>query len=462
MGLLNRLDAQNKSSSTAEMPGNSAQPAVAAPAAPQTAETAATAAEEKDVYADVKRTIHVDIIKTMNREGQVKVDRSTIYKLLDEKINDDEYKIPRIDRPKVFSELFNDIVGYGPIEDLVESEKFSEIMINGPDQIYVEQGGKLVLTDKKFRDEEHLMNIIDRIVSQVGRHVDESSPMCDARLPDGSRVNVIVPPLSLVGPVVTIRKFGKKPITAQQLVKFGSITQNMLSFLEACVKGKLNIIVSGGTGSGKTTLLNVLSSFINDDERIVTIEDAAEVQLKQEHVITLEARPANLEGKGAITIRNLVKNALRMRPDRIIVGEVRSEETLDMLQAMNTGHDGSLTTIHANTPRDSIARIETMVMMSGMELPLKAIRDQVASAIDLIIQQSRLRDGTRKVTSISEVVGMEGDVVSMQEIFRFETDGHVDAQGKFIGQFRATGVRPHCVEKIRANGVTVNNEWFSN
>ena len=343
-----------------------------------------------------------------------------------------------------------------------QSEKYSEIMINGPDQIYVEQGGKLVLTDKKFRDEEHLMNIIDRIVSQVGRHVDESSPMCDARLPDGSRVNVIVPPLSLVGPVVTIRKFGKKPITAQQLVKFGSITPNMLSFLEACVKGKLNIIVSGGTGSGKTTLLNVLSSFINDDERIITIEDAAEVQLKQEHVITLEARPANLEGKGAITIRNLVKNALRMRPDRIIVGEVRSEETLDMLQAMNTGHDGSLTTIHANTPRDSIARIETMVMMSGMELPLKAIRDQVASAIDLIIQQSRLRDGTRKVTSVSEVVGMEGDVVSMQEIFRFETDGHVDAQGKFIGQFRATGVRPHCVEKIRANGVTVNNEWFSN
>ena len=462
MGLLNRLDAQNKSSSTAEINSNSAEHAAAATAAPQTAETSAAAAEEKDIYADVKRTIHVDIIKTMNREGQVKVDRSTIYKLLDEKINDDEYKIPRIDRPKVFSELFNDIVGYGPIEDLVESEKYSEIMINGPDQIYVEQGGKLVLTDKKFRDEEHLMNIIDRIVSQVGRHVDESSPMCDARLPDGSRVNVIVPPLSLVGPVVTIRKFGKKPITAQQLVKFGSITPNMLSFLEACVKGKLNIIVSGGTGSGKTTLLNVLSSFINDDERIVTIEDAAEVQLKQEHVITLEARPANLEGKGAITIRNLVKNALRMRPDRIIVGEVRSEETLDMLQAMNTGHDGSLTTIHANTPRDSIARIETMVMMSGMELPLKAIRDQVASAIDLIIQQSRLRDGTRKVTSISEVVGMEGDVVSMQEIFRFETDGHVDAQGKFIGQFRATGVRPHCVEKIRANGVTVNNEWFSN
>lgn len=456
MGLLNRLDAQNK------QPAGSGEAKSAEIKETAVAEAKSSPqAEEKDVYADIKRTIHVDIIREMNREGNVAIDRGSIYKMLDEKINDDEYKIPRIDRPKVFSELFNDIVGYGPIEELVESERFSEIMINGPDHVYVEQGGKLVLTDKKFRDEEHLMNIIDRIVSQVGRHVDESSPMCDARLPDGSRVNVIIPPLSLVGPVVTIRKFGKKPITAQQLIKFGSLNQNMLHFLEACVKGKLNIIVSGGTGSGKTTLLNVLSSFINDDERIVTIEDAAEVQLKQEHVITLEARPANLEGKGAITIRNLVKNALRMRPDRIIVGEVRSEETLDMLQAMNTGHDGSLTTIHANSPRDSIARVETMVMMSGMELPLKAIRDQVASAIDLIIQQSRLRDGTRKVTSISEVVGMEGDIVSMQEIFRFETDGHVDASGKFIGRFKATGVRPYCLEKIRGNGVSVNNDWFT-
>lgn len=456
MGLLNRLDAQNK------QPAGSGDAKAAEIKETAVAEVKSSPqAEEKDVYADIKRTIHVDIIREMNREGNVAIDRGSIYKMLDEKINDDEYKIPRIDRPKVFSELFNDIVGYGPIEELVESEKFSEIMINGPDHVYVEQGGKLVLTDKKFRDEEHLMNIIDRIVSQVGRHVDESSPMCDARLPDGSRVNVIIPPLSLVGPVVTIRKFGKKPISAQQLIKFGSLNQNMLHFLKACVKGKLNIIVSGGTGSGKTTLLNVLSSFINDDERIVTIEDAAEVQLKQEHVITLEARPANLEGKGAITIRNLVKNALRMRPDRIIVGEVRSEETLDMLQAMNTGHDGSLTTIHANSPRDSIARVETMVMMSGMELPLKAIRDQVASAIDLIIQQSRLRDGTRKVTSISEVVGMEGDIVSMQEIFRYETEGHVDASGKFIGRFKATGVRPYCLEKIRGNGVNVNNDWFT-
>ena len=306
------------------------------------------------------------------------------------------------------------------------------------------------------------MNVINRIVSNVGRHVDEASPMVDARLADGSRVNAIIPPLSLIGPVLTIRKFGKKPITAQQLLQFGSLTPDMLQFLEACVKGKLNIVVAGGTGSGKTTLLNVLSSYIPEDERIVTIEDAAEVQLKQEHVITLEARPANLEGKGAVTIRNLVKNALRMRPDRIIVGEVRSEETLDMLQAMNTGHDGSLTTTHANSPRDTVSRLETMVLMSGMELPLKAIRDQVSSAIDLIVQQSRLRDGTRKITSITEVVGMEGDIVSMQDIFVYETDGTVDTSGKFVGKFRATGVRPNCIEKIRGNGVTVKNEWFAN
>ncbi len=416
---------------------------------------------KEDPYLDVKRRIHTAIIDEMNKSGKTITDREAMYKMVDDKVNEDEYLIPRIDRVKVALELFNDIMGYGPIEELVQNPNYSEIMVNGPDKVYVEDKGKLKLTDIKFRDEEHLMNIIDRIVSQVGRHVDEASPMVDARLTDGSRVNAIIPPLSLVGPVLTIRKFGKKPITSQQLLQFGSLTPNMLHFLEACVKGKLNIVVAGGTGSGKTTLLNVLSSYIPDDERIVTIEDAAEVQLKQEHVITLEARPANLEGKGAITIRNLVKNALRMRPDRIIVGEVRSEETLDMLQAMNTGHDGSLTTTHANSPRDTVSRLETMVLMSGMELPLKAIRDQVSSAIDLIVQQSRLRDGTRKITSITEIVGMEGDVVSMQDIFVYETDGTVDASGKFVGKFRATGVRPKCLEKIRGNGVTVNSEWFA-
>ncbi len=450
MGLLDRLDGQKK-----------LQPQNTQVQTEEPAIKTEPAEIKEDPFLDVKRRIHTAIIDEMNKSGKTITDRETMYKLVDDKVNDDEYMIPRIERVKVALDLFNDIMGYGPIEELVQNPSYSEIMVNGPDQVYVEDKGKLKLTDIKFRDEEHLMNIIDRIVSQVGRHVDEASPMVDARLSDGSRVNAIIPPLSLVGPVLTIRKFGKKPITAQQLLQFGSLTPNMLHFLEACVKGKLNIVVAGGTGSGKTTLLNVLSSYIPEDERIVTIEDAAEVQLKQQHVITLEARPANLEGKGAITIRNLVKNALRMRPDRIIVGEVRSEETLDMLQAMNTGHDGSLTTTHANSPRDTVSRLETMVLMSGMELPLKAIRDQVSSAIDLIVQQSRLRDGTRKITSITEVVGMEGEIVSMQDIFVYETDGTVDTSGKFIGKFRATGVRPNCLEKIRGNGVTVNNEWFA-
>ncbi len=448
MGLLDRIDSQKKPNlqeNTAEEILVKADP------------------EEitEDPYLEVKRKIHTAIIDEMNKSGKIVTDREAMFKIVDDRVNEDEYMIPRIDRVKVATELFNDIMGYGPIEELVQDPNFSEIMVNGPDKVYVEDKGKLKLTDIKFRDEEHLMNIINRIVSNVGRHVDEASPMVDARLADGSRVNAIIPPLSLVGPVLTIRKFGKKPITAQQLLTFGSLTPDMLRFLEACVKGKLNIVVAGGTGSGKTTLLNVLSSYIPEDERIVTIEDAAEVQLKQEHVITLEARPANLEGKGAVTIRNLVKNALRMRPDRIIVGEVRSEETLDMLQAMNTGHDGSLTTTHANSPRDTVARLETMVLMSGMELPLKAIRDQISSAIDIIVQQSRLRDGTRKITSITEIVGMEGDIVSMQDIFVYETDGTVDATGKFVGRFHATGVRPNCLEKIRGNGVSVNNDWFT-
>lgn len=453
MGLLDRIDGQRKTQAQKPETGPEKEESVEAAAPEETAE---------DPYLDVKKRIHSAIIDEMNRSGKIITDREAMYKLVDDMVNDDEYLIPRMDREKVATELFNDIMGYGPIEVLVQDPNYSEIMVNGPDKIYVEDKGRLVLTDLKFRDEEHLMNIINRIVSNVGRHVDEASPMVDARLADGSRVNAIIPPLSLVGPVLTIRKFGKKPITAQQLLKFGSLTPKMLQFLEACVKGKLNIVVAGGTGSGKTTLLNVLSSYIPEDERIVTIEDAAEVQLKQDHVITLEARPANLEGKGAVTIRNLVKNALRMRPDRIIVGEVRSEETLDMLQAMNTGHDGSLTTTHANSPRDTVARLETMVLMSGMELPLRAIRDQISSAIDIIVQQSRLRDGTRKITSITEIIGMEGDIVSMQDIFVYETDGTVDASGKFVGRFTATGVRPNCLEKIKGNGVAVNNEWFAN
>lgn len=414
-----------------------------------------------DRYSDVKQRIHAMIIEQQLGADNADVSDEGMKKLIDEYVERPDFNIPRVDREMVKKELFDDIMGFGPIQPLIDSDKYSEIMVNGYDHVYVESKGKLVLTDIQFKDNDHLMQIVDRIVSKVGRHVDESSPMCDARLLDGSRVNVIIPPLSLIGPILTIRKFGKTPITADNLVKWGSVSPKMLEFLEAAVKGKLNIIVSGGTGSGKTTLLNVLSSYIPSDERIITIEDSAEVQLHQEHVLTLEARPANMEGKGRVSIRDLVVNSLRMRPDRIIVGEVRSEETLDMLQAMNTGHDGSLTTIHANSPRDSISRIETMVMMSGSELPSKAIRDQVSSAINLIVQQARLRDGSRKVTSVSEIVGMEGDVVRMQDIFTYETEGEYDSNGKFKGVFKPTGIIPKCVEKIRENGVVVNNDWFN-
>ncbi|MBR2134281.1 MAG: CpaF family protein [Eubacterium sp.] len=415
---------------------------------------------KEDPYAEVKTRIHNAIVEQQISEN-LEITDDGMRNLINEYVNKPEYNIPRIERGLISEELYDDIMGYGPIQVLVDSDMYSEIMVNGPYQVYVESKGKLSLTDIKFKDDAHLMQIIDRIVTKVGRHVDEASPMVDARLPDGSRVNVIIPPVSLVGPILTIRKFGKTPITAENLITWGSISPKMLEFLDACVKGKLNIIVSGGTGSGKTTLLNILSSYIPEDERIVTIEDSAEVQLKQEHVITLESRPANMEGKGRISIRDLVVNALRMRPDRIIVGEVRSEETLDMLQAMNTGHDGSITTIHANSPRDSISRIETMVMMSGSELPSKAIRDQVASAINIIVQQARLRDGSRKVVSISEIVGMEGDVIRMQDIFVYDTEGEMDASGKFKGEFVATGIVPKCIDKIKENGVKVNNDWFN-
>ena len=425
----------------------------------ETRSTGASRLLAEDPFAETKTRIHDAIIEQQLKDNLAITDEN-MRNLINEYVDKHEYGIPRMDRPAVAQELYDDIMGYGPIQPLVNSDNYSEIMVNGPHQVYVEHKGKITLTDIQFKDSAHLMQIIDRIVTKVGRHVDEASPMVDARLPDGSRVNVIIPPVSLVGPVLTIRKFSKTPITAQNLIAWDSASQNILFFLEAAVKGKLNIIVSGGTGSGKTTLLNILSSYIPEDERIVTIEDSAEVQLKQEHVITLESRPANMEGKGRISIRDLVVNALRMRPDRIIVGEVRSDETLDMLQAMNTGHDGSLTTIHANSPRDSISRIETMVMMSGSELPSKAIRDQVSSAINLIVQQARLRDGSRKIISVSEVVGMEGDVIRMQDIFVYDTEGELDVNGKFKGEFKATGIIPKCVEKIRENGVIVNNDWF--
>ncbi len=431
-------------------------------AAEQNKEQSKREALIEDKFAETKTKIHNAIVEHLMSNKAGNVTEEGMRSLIAEYVSKPEFEIPRIERGLIADELYDDIMGYGPIQPLVDSDIYSEIMVNGPHQIYVEYNGKLKLTDFQFKDDDHLRQVIDRIVTKVGRHVDEASPMVDARLPDGSRVNVIIPPVSLVGPVLTIRKFKKTPITAHDIVSWGSTSNQVLNFLEAAVQGKLNIIVSGGTGSGKTTLLNILSAYIPNDERIITIEDSAEVQLKQEHVVTLESRPANVEGKGRVSIRDLVVNALRMRPDRIIVGEVRSDETLDMLQAMNTGHDGSLTTIHANSPRDSISRIETMVMMSGSELPSKAIRDQVASAINLIVQQARLRDGTRKIVSVSEIVGMEGEVIRMQDIFVYETDGELDGNGKFKGVFKPTGIIPKCVEKIRENGVVVNNDWFHN
>ena len=360
--------------------------------------------------------------------------------------------LTRADRFQLVDDIADELLGLGPLEPLLKDDKITEIMINGPKDIFVEQKGKLLLTDTYFHDEAHLMSIIERILTPLGRRVDESSPLVDARLADGSRVNIIIPPLSLVGPAVTIRKFSKKALSASDLVSFGTLSESMARFLEACVKARLNILVSGGTGSGKTTTLNVLSSFIPSTDRIVTIEDAAELRLQQRHVVTLESRPANLEGRGAITIRDLVRNALRMRPDRIIVGEVRSGEALDMLQAMNTGHDGSLTTAHANSPRDVLSRLETMVLMAGMELPVRAVRTQVSSAIDLIIQQSRIRDGSRKITYITEVQGMEGDTIILQDLFRYEQD-YIDENGKSVGHYKGSGLQPLFIDKFRMNGI---------
>lgn len=376
-----------------------------------------------------------------------------------EMIKDDESFRGQIDRKKVVDELINDLTGFGPINPLLLDEEVSEVMVNGPKQVYCERKGKLVLTSIQFRDDEHVMSVIEKIVAPIGRRIDESSPMVDARLPDGSRVNAIIPPLALNGPTITIRKFSKDPFQIEDLVNFGTLTADMATFLDACVKARLNIFVSGGTGSGKTTTLNVLSNFIPDDERIVTIEDAAELQLGQDHVVSLESRPSNIEGKGAITIRDLVKNSLRMRPDRVVIGEVRGSEALDMLQAMNTGHDGSLATGHSNSPRDMISRLETMVLLGGVELPIKAIREQISGALDLIIQQSRLKDGSRKITNITEVQGMEGDVIVLQDIFNFVQEG-VNEKGKIIGRLVPTGVRPKFYEKLEASGIHIPPSVF--
>lgn len=366
----------------------------------------------------------------------------------------------RSERERLVEEVLDEAFGFGPLELLLKEEGVADIMINGPKAVFLEKGGRIIKSDVTFRDNDHLLQILDRIVSKVGRRVDETSPMVDARLPDGSRLNAIIPPLALDGPSLTIRRFGSNPLTLEDLMKFGAFTPEMVMFMEGAMKARLNIIISGGTGSGKTTLLNTLSSFISNENRIITIEDAAEIQLQQEHVLRLETRPPNIEGKGAVTATDLVKNALRMRPDRIIIGECRGGEALDMLQAMNTGHDGSLTTVHANNPRDAISRIETLVNMSGIDLPMSALRKQISSAVHLVIQASRLQGGPRKVTYITEIVGMEGETIVMQDIFKFIQEG-IDGDGKAQGHFMSTGVRPKCIEHMEASGVRLPTSIFT-
>jgi len=364
------------------------------------------------------------------------------------------------DKAQLIQDVSDDILGYGPIDRLLKDDDVTEIMVNGPAQVYVERNGKLELSTATFVDELHLRRIIDKIVGEIGRRVDESNPLCDARLPDGSRVNAVVHPLAIGGPFLTIRKFSREKLQIDDLIRFGTLNAHSARFLQACVVGRLNVMVSGGTGTGKTTTLIVLSSFIPETERIITVEDAKELQMHQEHVLSLEARPSNIEGRGEVTIRDLVKNCLRMRPDRIVIGECRSGEALDMLQAMNTGHDGSLTTVHSNSPRDTLARLETLVLMAGFDLPVRAIREQVASALDLIVHISRLRDGTRRITHITEVEGMEGDVITLQDIFLFDYGMGVDEQGQFLGYLKATGVRPKFAEKLADLGIRLGQEVF--
>ncbi|MFO1005678.1 MAG: CpaF family protein [Planctomycetaceae bacterium] len=415
-------------------------------------------------FEKLKRLIHGKLVDKldMNRLGELQGDslRREIRLVVEHLCDTENPLLNRSERERLIEEVLDETFGFGPLEILMKEEGIADIMINGPKKVFVEKFGRIIKHSVTFRDNEHLLQILDRIVSRVGRRIDETSPMCDARLPDGSRLNAIIPPLALDGPSLTIRKFGSKPLALEDLLNFGAFTPEMVMLLEGAIKARINIIISGGTGSGKTTLLNTLSSFIQPDHRVITIEDAAELQLQQDHVLRLETRPANIEGKGRITATDLVKNALRMRPDRVIIGECRGPETLDMLQAMNTGHDGSLTTVHANNPRDAVARIETMVTMGGTELPLKAIRQQLASAVDLVIQASRLQGGPRKITYITEVLNMEQDTIIMQDIFRFIQDG-IDADGKAYGHFEATGVRPSFINRLEAAGVRLPPNLFA-
>ena len=425
----------------------------------------ATTEVPPDPYAELKARVHHACIAKLGPElfRQDPDDLGDhVYKAVAEELALAGTPLTREERRELVRQLTDDILGYGPLEQLLADDSVTEVMVNAPDRIYIERSGKIERSPVRFVDDAHVMRIIDKIVSQVGRRIDESSPMVDARLPDGSRVNAIIPPLALTGPTLTIRKFARDPYTINDLISFGSLSARAAQFLGACVRGKLNILISGGTGTGKTTTLNAVSAFIPGDERIVTIEDAAELQLQQEHVITLEARPPNIEGTGEVKIRELVRNALRMRPDRIIVGEVRGAETLDMLQAMNTGHEGSLTTIHANAPRDALSRLETLVMTAGVELPHRAIREQIASAFDVLVQIQRLVDGTRKVSHIAEVVGMESDVITLQDIFLASTPDETDAaeSRRLLSPLRATGLKPHFLHKLAANNVVLPPNFF--
>jgi pilus assembly protein CpaF len=414
-------------------------------------------------YLELKASIHRKLLGRLNLEALAAADRARaeveIRALLVELLNEEAVPLSLAEREAIVEDVLDEVFGFGPLEPLLRDPTVNDILVNTYKQVYVERNGVLERVPTGFQDDRHLMRVIDRIVSGVGRRIDDSSPMVDARLPDGSRVNAVIPPVAVDGPLLSIRRFPAERLKAEHLLQLRTLTRPMLEFLEYSVRARLNLLVSGGTGAGKTTLLNILSGFISDRERIVTIEDAAELQLHQEHVVRLETRPPNVEGKGAIRQRQLVINALRMRPDRIVVGEVRGEEALDMLQAMNTGHDGSLTTIHANSPRDALARLETMISMANMNLPEKSMRQQIASAIQIVVQQARLSDGSRKVTSISEITGMEGDVITMQEIFTFEKIG-VREDGRVIGRFRATGVRPKCCERLRASGFHLPADMF--
>ncbi|MEX2425766.1 MAG: CpaF family protein [Thermomicrobiaceae bacterium] len=410
--------------------------------------------QKSDNFNELKSRIQNRLISELDPRmdlGNQEEVRRTVEESFASVLESEGIVLTRVERMRLFEAISAEILGFGPIEPLLKDESVTEVMVNGPRQTYVERAGRLERTDVTFQDDDHVMRVIDRIVSPLGRRIDESSPMVDARLPDGSRINAVIPPISLVGPTLTIRKFAKDPLTSDDLVRFGTLTPEIVTFMKACVEARLNIVVSGGTGSGKTTMLNVLSSFIPSDERIVTIENAAELQLRQDHVVTLESRPANIEGRGEVSIQDLVVNSLRMRPDRVVVGECRSGETLDMLQAMNTGHDGSMTTVHSNGPRDTLSRLETMCLMAGYDLPIRAIREQIASAVELVLHQSRMKDGSRRVTYITEVQGMEGDVIVLQDVFTFEQTGQEN--GKIIGSIKPTGIRPKFVERFESQSI---------